>query len=98
MKPLAKLAAIATVAVLAACQTTAPRMKYVRIDGQSLEGVSALTAQADTDWAICLGEVAKASAGMSAPRSIGQGREQDALRDTILVGCMAQRGYRQVPA
>lgn len=94
------IAAILLLGTITAC-TTRTIMRFDRFDGRA-DSVARLQFQQDD--AICKGEVAKAQAiaapiysgsGLAGAMEAGmlEGQRNQALRQ-IMVGCMAQRGYR----
>ena len=96
---------LATCALLAACQTTsAPQMRYVRTDGKAVEPGSPLLEQFGTDRTICLGEMSKANmAGSVAPSGnvfidVDHDVQRNQQADAVMAGCMAQHGWKLVPA
>lgn len=94
-------AAIAVVVSATGC-AIGPQMVVVRTDGQSIRENQKLQQALDIDRKVCEGETQKASlAGVT----IGGGsvgglaaaiERQEAAR-TVMIGCMAQRGYVLVP-
>lgn len=98
------IALLAAAATLCGCVSTTPQMIYVRLDGQPIPGNPALLQTFETDRTICLGETSKASLSGTVVRSgnvfidaeaqIGRKNEGN----TVMLGCMAQHGYKLVPA
>lgn len=97
------IAAILLFGTITAC-TTRTIMRFDRLDGRA---DPAAHLQFQQDDAICKGEVAKAQAiaapiysgsGLAGAMEAGmlEGQRNQALRQ-IMVGCMAQRGYRMTP-
>lgn len=101
LRPL--IASILVLGPITAC-TTRTVMRFDRFDGRS---DPAAYLQFQQDDAICKGEVARAQA-IAAPIYSGssladameagvlEGQRNQALKQ-IMVGCMAQRGYRMTP-
>lgn len=97
------IAAVLLFGPITAC-TTRTVMRFDRLDGRA---DPAAYLQFQQDDAICKGEVAKAQA-IAAPIYSGnsmagameagmlEGQRNQALKQ-IMVGCMAQRGYRMTP-
>ncbi len=91
--------------VLAGCASAPPpvKMVWLRTDGQTAHDHPALAAQFDIDRKICLGETQRA--GISAApvytnnfidAAIVANSRQRQMND-VAVGCMAGKGYVQVP-
>ena len=70
------------------CGCSDNRVVFRRVDGQRMAGNPALTQQQEVDMAICNGEMAKAD--------IRGAYARDGYK-TVFLGCMAQRGYLEVP-
>ena len=96
-----RFAAVAACVALAGC-ATAPKMLWLRADGQRASDNPALRTQFELDGTACLGERNKASlsgvtvsggglAGMAAAA------DRSAAADTVQRGCMAEKGYLLVP-
>lgn len=94
-------------AVLAAlffsgCMTTQVQYAFVRLDGRPTEGNAELAQQLETDRTICFGEGQKANLSgtvVSTGHLVGD-MTNDISRmqstNTVIVGCMASRGYKYV--
>jgi hypothetical protein len=91
-----------SVALCVAGCAAAPKMAWVRTDGQRARDNSSLATQFEIDSIACVGERNKAAlsgvtftggglAGMAA------GIERSNAADTVARGCMAERGYLSVP-
>ncbi len=84
------------------CATPQP-MGYLRIDGKEMVGDAQLTTQFSTDKTICLGDMAKANLGGAVIPTgnvlIDAGNNAQRRNDAnqVMIGCMAQRGYKFVP-
>lgn len=89
---------------LASCQTTNDPYVWVRADGKRMANNPALQKQGQLDLAICQGEAGKSNAAM--PIVVGQPNiysmgvasgQRNAALNSIVIGCMAQRGYLHLP-
>lgn len=84
-------------AVLGGC-AAAPKMGWVRVDGQSSRDNPVLMTQFEVDRTACLGErnkaalsgVSVASGGLAAAVAA---QERSNAADTVGQGCMAEKGY-----
>ncbi|TGN80508.1 hypothetical protein EOW77_0028220 [Bradyrhizobium yuanmingense] len=91
------LAVAALCALLGGC-AAAPKMVWVRVDGQTVRENPVLQTQAEIDGTSCLGErnkaalsgVSVASGGIAAAAAAA---ERGAAADTVARGCMAEKGY-----
>lgn len=77
-------------------------MVNIRTDGQEMRGNPALMAQFEIDKAVCEGEMSKANmGGTQLCRGIVdcavQGQQRSQGMQVVGKGCMAERGYVQVP-
>lgn len=88
-------------AALGGC-ATAPKMLWVRSDGQSVRANPVLQTQIELDSTSCLGERNKANlsgvtlAGGGISGIVAAQNRSDAA-DTVQRGCMAEKGYLLVP-
>ncbi|MGY3622002.1 hypothetical protein [Bradyrhizobium sp. USDA 10063] len=87
--------------VVALC-AAAPKMLWVRADGQRANGNPALITQFELDSNSCLGEHNKAALSgvmVSGGGLAGVAAEikRSNAADTVARGCMAEKGYLQVP-
>jgi nicotinamide mononucleotide (NMN) deamidase PncC len=85
---------------LSACASSEPRMAWIRVDGQTLNGNPALSQQIEVDQTICSGEGAKAELNSSTPEGsftgfTGPTARQIRAKDgyEVFTGCMAAKGY-----
>jgi hypothetical protein len=96
-----KLGAVVLCTVLAGC-AAAPKMMWIRADGQSARANPVLMTQAELDGTACLGERNKANlsgvtftgGGLS---GIAAAVDRSNAADTVQRGCMAEKGYLLVP-
>ncbi|MDE2106606.1 MAG: hypothetical protein KGL39_55840 [Patescibacteria group bacterium] len=83
------------------------RLVFIRTDGQSIRGDMALEQQARIDATICKGQTQQSALGMpivytdpslagALDAAVVNGQRTGALSD-VAKGCMAQKGYIQVP-
>lgn len=96
-----KLIIVAFGAMLAGC-AAAPKMLWVRADGQRAGDNPTLRTQYELDATACLGERNKAN--LSGVTFTGGGlagvvaaQERSNAADTVQRGCMAEKGYLLVP-
>jgi hypothetical protein len=96
-----KLIVAALCAALSGC-AAAPKMLWVRADGQRANGNPALITQFELDSTSCLSERNKAA--LSGVTVSGGGLagvaaqiDRSNAADTVARGCMAEKGYLQVP-
>src|SRR5215207_15300 len=83
MHKLVFVAAAASV-LLSACQTTqTPKPVWLRADGQSVRGNSALEQQGQLDRTICKGETQKAAVGMAPIYYSGRAATANPFRELI---------------
>jgi hypothetical protein len=88
---------------LASCAVQPPvKMVHIRVDGQSIRGNPALMQQFEIDRAVCEGEMTKANMGgtqfcRGMLDCAVQGQQRAEGMQVVGRGCMAQRGYMQVP-
>lgn len=100
MRPVVFLSFLAIGSAMAGCAEK-PKLVAIRTDGQSIQGNAVLTHNYNTDKAICVGETQKANLSGVAVHGGGlaglavQIERQNAV-DSVMVGCMAQRGYALV--
>jgi len=66
-----------------------PEMKWFRTDGRSILNDPALLQKAESDMAVCQGEKAKVLASGIALSAY----DRQGAGNTVLRGCMAERGY-----
>lgn len=95
------LAAVSAVLLVSGC-AAAPKMLYLRADGQRVKDNPVLMTQGELDAAACLGERNKASlSGVTVASGglygIAAAAERSAAADTVQRGCMAEKGYLLVP-
>lgn len=97
------MAALGAGLMLCGCATQPPvRMVHIRTDGQSIRGNPALIQQFEIDRTICEGEMSKANMGgtqfcRGTLDCAIQANERGMGMQAVGKGCMAQRGYIQVP-
>jgi len=96
-----RVAALSAALALAEC-ATAPKMMWLRADGQRARDNPALATQYELDSTSCLGERNKAAlSGVTFTggglAGIAAGVERSNAADTVARGCMAEKGYLQVP-
>jgi len=87
-----------TAAVLVAGCAAAPKMTWVRVDGQRARENPILTTQFEVDSTSCLGERNKANlSGVTVAQGgiagIAAAAERGAAADSVQRGCMAEKGY-----
>ena len=88
---------------------TVPQEKlvFIRTDGQQIRGNAALEQQGEIDKTVCVGQTQQSALGMPIVYTGGglagaleagaiSGQRQASLTD-VAKGCMAQKGYVQVP-
>ncbi|MCA6109613.1 hypothetical protein [Bradyrhizobium cenepequi] len=92
---------VALCAALGGCAAQ-PKMLWLRADGQRAAGNPALVTQFELDSTACLGERNKAA--LSGVTVSGGGLagvaaqiDRSNAADTVARGCMAEKGYLQVP-
>lgn len=78
-------------------------MLLIRTDGQPIRGNPKHEASLQVDQTVCLGERQKAqlsgtSFNTSTVGAVIDGIERNRSADTVMAGCLAQRGYLIVPA
>ncbi|WP_156948899.1 hypothetical protein [Bradyrhizobium sp. WSM1417] len=91
------LAVVMLCAALGGC-AAAPKMGWVRVDGQSSRDNPVLHTQFEVDRTACIGErnkaalsgVSVASGGLAAAMAA---QERSNAADTVGQGCMAEKGY-----
>ncbi|MCK1520334.1 hypothetical protein [Bradyrhizobium sp. 17] len=88
---------VALCVVLGGC-AAAPKMGWVRVDGQSARENPVLTTQFEVDKTSCLGERNKAALSGVTVASGGlagaiAAQERNNAADTVGQGCMAEKGY-----
>ncbi len=96
-----RMAAVGAVLMLAAC-AAAPKMSWVRSDGQSIKNDPVNLQQAQMDSTICQGERDKASlSGVTVTNGgmagIAASIERNDAAGRVATACMAQKGYVLVP-
>lgn len=90
-------AVVATAIFVTGC-AAAPKMTWVRVDGQRARDNPVLATQFEVDSTSCLGERNKANlSGVTVTQGglagIAAAAERGAAADTVQRGCMAERGY-----
>jgi uncharacterized lipoprotein YajG len=95
------IVAVAAAVLLAGC-AAAPKMLWVRADGQRSSQNPTLATQFELDSTSCLGERNKANlSGVTVASGgiygIAAAAERSAAADTVQRGCMAEKGYLLVP-
>ncbi len=88
---------LALSAMVAAC-ASAPKMTWVRVDGQRARENPVLATQYEVDSTSCLGERNKASlSGVSVASggfaAMAAAADRSNAADTVQRGCMAEKGY-----
>ena len=91
------LGIVAVCAMLGGC-AAAPKMVWLRVDGQTVRENPVLQTQAEIDGTSCLGErnkaalsgVTVASGGLAGAMAAA---DRSAAADTVARGCMAEKGY-----
>lgn len=95
------LTAVAVTISAAGC-AIAPQMAVVRTDGQSIRENPKLQQALDIDRKVCEGETQKANLsgvtiGGGSVGALAAAIERQESARTVMIGCMAQRGYVLVP-
>lgn len=98
-----QIAACLIAVLLAGCATAPPPMLWIRADGQRGAGNPVLEQEFDMAKTVCLGERQKAAlSGVTVSSSTLGGviaaQQRGAAADQVGQGCMAEKGYVQVPA
>jgi uncharacterized lipoprotein YajG len=96
-----KLGIVALCAALGGC-AAAPKMLWVRTDGQHIRDNPVYAGQFEVDGTVCLGERNKANlsgvtftgGGLS---GIAAAQNRSVAADSVQRGCMAEKGYLLVP-
>lgn len=96
-----RFAIVAACVALAGC-APAPKMLWLRADGQRASENAALRTQFELDGTACLGERNKASlSGVTVAggglAGVAAAVERSEAADTVRRGCMAEKGYLLVP-
>lgn len=90
-----RLRYLCLVLALGGCQST--ENVWLRTDGRRTTSDPKLSQQFDIDTAVCDGEAAKANMSGFADGGLLPALERRRSSETVVKGCMAQRGYLLVP-
>jgi hypothetical protein len=77
-------------------------MGYLRIDGKEMIGDAKLSTDFATDKTVCLGEMSKANMGGTVVPTgnvfidAGNSVQRQGDANNVMLGCMAQHGYKLV--